>query len=72
MGKDRQGKGCKSENLLSAPLVFPPRGHGKLDLSAAPVCSVQKFCREFCSQVFVDMGTIIFEIICLEPAGALI
>lgn len=26
---------------------------------------------EFCSQVFVDMGTIIFELICPEPAGAL-
>lgn len=26
---------------------------------------------EFCSQVFVDMGNIIFDIICLEPAGAL-
>lgn len=31
----------------------------------------RSFCRKFCSQVFVDMGAIIFEIICLELAGAL-
>lgn len=31
----------------------------------------RSFCREFCSQVFVDMGAIIFDIICLELAGAL-